>query len=373
MNRDEEFLKSFDEAVLMYPEASALVVDKAAFQFFAGRIEEAKEGYARAAGLAPDHVSPLIGLGLCAARLGDFGTAIDWHEKAMRLEPDNSHGWCNFSETLLRAREFARAAKTAEEALAIEPENQYALGLMGLALRGANDAREEQLNDYDAFVQVFDLEPPAGYADMESFNSDLNAWLDRVHRDKREVLNQTLRGGTQSFDNLFGKGHDLVNRLEARIQEAVATYIARMPADAGHPLLKRRRNAFKYSAHGRRAWPIAAFTPTTCIPRAGSARPITSPCPTWRPMRPKRKAGSSSANPISTPASPTRSAAPCSRGPAAWCSSRPTCGTARCRSTPRPRARPSPSTPCRSRSRLQARILQNSVQRPCRNIPAVDG
>ncbi len=247
MNRNAEFLKSFDEAVLMYPEASALVVDKAAFQFFTGRIEEAQEGYARAADLAPDHVSPLIGLGLCAARLGDFGAAIDWHEKAMRLEPDNSHAWCNFSETLLRAREFARAAKTAEEALAIEPENQYALGLLGLALRGANDAREERLNDYDAFVQVFDLEPPAGYADMESFNGDLNAWLDHRHRDKREVLNQTLRGGTQTFDNLFGRGHELVNRLEARIQEAVATYIARMREDEDHPLLSRRRNAFKYS------------------------------------------------------------------------------------------------------------------------------
>jgi hypothetical protein len=72
--------------------------------------------------------------------------------------------------------------------------------LLGLAERALGDEREGRLNDYESFVQVFDLEPPAGYADMASFNRDLNAFLDRFHGDKREHFNQTLRSGTQSLE-----------------------------------------------------------------------------------------------------------------------------------------------------------------------------
>jgi hypothetical protein len=68
-----------------------------------------------------------------------------------------------------------------------------------------------------------------------------------MHTDKREVVTQSLRGGTQTMENLFDRGHDLVERLRARIDEAVTTYISRMKADEAHPLLKRRREGFGYS------------------------------------------------------------------------------------------------------------------------------
>jgi hypothetical protein len=94
----------------------------------------------------------------------------------------------------------------------------------------------------------FELGPPEGYSDMESFNRDLNHYLDRLHGGKHGFLDQTLRGGTQSLDNLFGKGHDLVERLRVRIDEAVAAYIARMGESDTHPLFRRRRTEFEYSA-----------------------------------------------------------------------------------------------------------------------------
>jgi uncharacterized protein (TIGR02466 family) len=127
------------------------------------------------------------------------------------------------------------------------PLDQHAIALMGLADRALGDEAESRLNDYENFVQVFDLEPPEGYSDMGAFNRDLNAFLDRFHHDKREHFDQTLRSGTQSLGEIFGKGHDLVERLKLRIDEAVAAYIARMKADADHPLLGRRGKAFDYS------------------------------------------------------------------------------------------------------------------------------
>jgi uncharacterized protein (TIGR02466 family) len=212
-----------------------------------GRFAEANEDFERAACLLPQHVTPLDGMALSLARLGRFDEAIAAHEAALKLEPQNAHAWVNFSETLIRAGDAPKGLSAAERAMAIEPEDQHALAMWGLALRGTGDAREEWLNDYDRLVQVFELDPPEGYADMESFNRDLNAYLNALHRDKREFLDQTLRGGTQTVDQIFDAGHDLVERLRGRVDEAVAAYIARMTDDAGHPLSRRRHPQFRYA------------------------------------------------------------------------------------------------------------------------------
>jgi len=247
MGRDAEFLRSYDDAMGIYPDLGKLALAKANFQFQAGDFEKARENYARAASVLGNNVMPHDGLALCAARLGEFETAIREHELVLRLEPQNGHGWRNYAETLLRAGDASKALTAAERSIAIEPFDQAALGIWGLALRALDDPREEGLNDYENLVQEFEIEPPAGYADMTAFNRDLNAYLDRLHRDKREFVDQTLRGGTQTINNLFGAGHDLVERLRQRIDNAVATYVARMKEDAGHPLFKRRRAQFGYA------------------------------------------------------------------------------------------------------------------------------
>jgi uncharacterized protein (TIGR02466 family) len=82
---------------------------------------------------------------------------------------------------------------------------------------------------------------------MESFNAELNAWLDRMHPTTREYLDQSLRNGSQTPDKLFGAGHDLVERLQIRIREAIARYIAEMKEDDRHPLLSRKARNFDYT------------------------------------------------------------------------------------------------------------------------------
>ena len=109
------------------------------------------------------------------------------------------------------------------------------------------DERDETLSGYDSLIRTFELEPPDGFSSMDDFNAELNAWLDRVHPATREYLDQSLRGGTQTPDQLFGKGHVLVEKIRARIDEAVARYIAEMREDDRHPFLSRRAKGFRYS------------------------------------------------------------------------------------------------------------------------------
>jgi tetratricopeptide (TPR) repeat protein len=248
LERDDELLKSYDDVSMLYPDIGELPLAKAVWQFQREDYAAARENFERAAQMLPANVTPHDGLAMIFARTNEFDAAIREHEIVLNMEPDNAHGWRNYSETLMRAREPKKALAAAEQALAIEPQNQSALAIWGTALAMLGDVRADELNDFESFVQPFELEPPQGYSDMESFNRDLNAYLDAMHRDKREFLDQTLRGGTQTLDNLFGKGHGPIELLRARIDDAVGTYISRLKIDDTHPLLNRRRKGFEYSA-----------------------------------------------------------------------------------------------------------------------------
>lgn len=248
LGREDEFLTSIDEVAALYPEIGELPLVKGDFLFRVDRYDEAIEAFDRAVRLLTDNVTPYDGLGLIYARQGRFDEAIKNHEIAVEMEPENAHAWTNFAETLIRAGDPERARDAAERAVALAPTHQNALGIWSLALRKLEDPREEELNDYENLVQVFEIAPPEGYSDMDAFNRDLNAYLDRLHRDSHEALEQTLRKGTQTLGNLFGLGHAPVERLRARIDDAVNTYIARMKEDEKHPLFRRRGRGMQYSA-----------------------------------------------------------------------------------------------------------------------------
>ena len=68
-----------------------------------------------------------------------------------------------------------------------------------------------------------------------------------MHPKTREYLNQSLRGGTQTPDQIFGRGHALVEKIRARIDQAVERYIAGLKEDGEHPFLSRRARGFSYS------------------------------------------------------------------------------------------------------------------------------
>ncbi len=244
LGRDDEFLVSFDEAAKTVS-SPALPVGKAHFLSRLERFAEARDALETAARL--DAESPLIqeGLGAALSSLGDFDAAIAAFERALRSNPDGESVRTNLATALLRAGDARKARTLAEEAHNRAPLDQHSLAILSLASRAMGE--DDGLNDFEHLVQVFDLEPPEGYADMAAFNRELNGFLDRFHTDKREHFDQTLRIGTQTLEPMFGKGHALVEGVRARIDEAVATYIQRMKDEPAHPLFGRRAKGFDYS------------------------------------------------------------------------------------------------------------------------------
>ena len=247
MGRDGELLKSYDEAAARTSNPAPLMVAKGGFLVRTGRFEAARDCFERAASAEPRNPAAQNGLALALAGLKQFEPAIAAYETLLVLTPDDVPTQVNLAGTLLQVGDARRALKLTESAIAKRPYDQGALAMHELALRLDHDARAEILADYDRHVQVFDLDPPDGFSDMAAFSAALNAYLDGLHGDAREHIDQTLRRGTQTMDPLFEGDNALVAALRRRIEEAVTAYIARMDDGDAHPLSARRAEGFRFT------------------------------------------------------------------------------------------------------------------------------
>lgn len=242
LGRSEAFLASYDRA----PRAKDLLLDKAQFLLNTDRWEEAKSCFETILSRYGDDGQAALGIGLSFLKGNQIAKAIEALDGAAGRHSDSADIHCNLAIALAQAGEGHKAIQAVRRGLEIDPLSQTSLAVLGTCLRLTGDAQDEELNGYDEFVRVFDLEPPAGFTDMAAFNAELVAELGKLHPKTGAYLRQSLRGGTQTIDNLLDAGLPLVKMLRMQIQKAVGQYIAGLREDGGHPLLSRRRRGFRF-------------------------------------------------------------------------------------------------------------------------------
>ena len=247
---DADFAAELDAAAAAVPASAVAPALKGRLMLRAERHAEAAAAFAQAVAADGAAAGHFDGLGQALCRLGRLDDALAAHRRAVALAPQDAATHIGLARALLQNGQAAQAAREAEAAVQFAPLDQQAWAVLGLAWQGCGDPREAWLNDYRRHVQVFDLAPPPGWADMAGFNLALAAELAALHTDAQAPVDQTLRRGSQTLGNLFEQGHSLVDQLKARIAEAVDRYIAQLaalPRDDAHPLLGRVARRWRFS------------------------------------------------------------------------------------------------------------------------------
>lgn len=243
LNRSADFLKSYERV----PESREILLGKAFLLAREKRHEEANAIYARLQARDPADRLAAIGAAQTLTSMGRHEESLALFEGVFARHGLEPKLLSLAAEPALLKGDPEKAAWLCEQGLALDSHNASCLAVLSIASRMLEDGRDASINAYDSLVRIFDLEPPEGFSDMASFNAELNAELDRLHPKSRELIDQSLRGGTQTPGHLFPAGLPLVTKLRQRIDEAVARYIAELKDDANHPLLSRRARTFRYS------------------------------------------------------------------------------------------------------------------------------
>lgn len=180
--------------------------------------------------------------------------ALQEHDQATSLYDAASHGALaqlpDFQNArarhAFRTQRFELAARCAENAVRLDPSSQEGWCHLGTAWRLAGDAREYWLCDYEALVGYVEVSPPQGYGDASEFLTALKATLDPMHAAKREPVNQSVRGGTQTAGQLFGRDDAVILETEVALRAAVEKWLATLAADGTHPFLSRARRSVHF-------------------------------------------------------------------------------------------------------------------------------
>ncbi|MDZ5647890.1 tetratricopeptide repeat protein [Nitrospirillum sp. BR 11828] len=237
-----QLLNSYEWAKERKPNDPDLLEMAAEAYILFGRHDEAEANIAAAAALRPESPSlPRLRATLLLAQ-ERVPEALEVALEGLKTAPDDQRLLYRTAEAALRLNRPAEALDAARRLGALVPDSQFAVAFEATAHRLMGQADPRGLYDYDRFIHAVDLAAPAGYADLGAFHADLMAALDVQHVAQHEPIEQTLRNGTQTRENLFTRANAAPSILALRdnVLAAARRYIAGLPDDGTHPFLRRK-------------------------------------------------------------------------------------------------------------------------------------
>ncbi|CAN5337488.1 putative 2OG-Fe(II) oxygenase [soil metagenome] len=216
-----------------------------------GRTDEARALVIAAARARPDQPALMLLAVRAAVEDGQTVLALEMVEQVARLGAPPLHVDLHRVMALLAAGRTDEALVVARRAAAGAPNAQDAWGWVATAARAAGDPHYGVLHDYDALVRGFDIETPEGWPNLAAYLADLERALDAAHTDRAHRLDQSARGGTQTFGDLSLNPDPAIQAFYAAIDAPIRRYLAEL-GSGKDPL--RRRNTGDYALNG--SWSV---------------------------------------------------------------------------------------------------------------------
>ncbi len=242
-----DYLRSYQEALSIRPDEAGLLADLANRWNLGDRSADsiALLAPAVARGIDTVEIRHRLGQAFWAQRQSE--AALAQFSAALSRDPGNAAIAREVARTLIILERPAEAQMALDPVLARNPLDQQAIAYQALCWRLTSDRREEDVNDYERFIDSAILQPPAGMGDVAAFNARLEAVLADLHTMSHHPLEQTLRGGTQTIGDLFDRDSPEIAAIRLMIEARIRDYIAALPDDAGHPFLRRRSGGFAFA------------------------------------------------------------------------------------------------------------------------------
>jgi tetratricopeptide (TPR) repeat protein len=239
IGRGEEALESFRTALARAPGAGLLRVSALATAQALGAYDQLLAWAREAEAIFGADTMVSVYEATALSALGEGAAARDLLIEAIRREPDYAPAHGALAYILLKLGDPGGAAAAAAQAVRRVPDDQAGWALLGTAWRLLGDERQHWLLDYDRLVMTIylpDIDLPR-----------LAEVLTGLHLAGFQPAEQSLRGGTQTRDNLFDKKDPAIRALAASICRAVVARLAGLPRDEAHPFLRRNTGSIAFA------------------------------------------------------------------------------------------------------------------------------
>ncbi len=204
----------------------------------------------RAIARAPDAPLHLLAANARAA-LKDGAGQLTHATAALRLAPAPTEAAKAVVEALLHVGRVAEGATLAERIAQAAPDDQGVIALLATAWRLLDDPRYAGLCEDPVLISTRGIEAPQGWHSLDAFLADLAATLRARHAWRTHPLDQSLRHGSQTQEDLAQVDHPVLRALFAALDAPIRAHLERLGKGAD-PV--RRRNTGGYRFAG--AWSV---------------------------------------------------------------------------------------------------------------------
>jgi len=244
---DTTFLQSYHQAKKRLPENPALSLQLATHLLYVGRFEEAELELRGALKNAPERFDLRLVLGSVLHEMENWDEALEQFDTALKQSPNNTTILDGMGNLVLGMGDAGRGLEIYEKLVTYEPQNVVFWANLATAYRMLGREEYQWLYDYENLLFAGKIDTPPGYANLKQFNEELLHELEQWHFDKQHPLHQSVKGGTQTADNLFNIDQPTIQLLKRAMTDQILAFDATLKSDPTHPTLSKIPQNIEFS------------------------------------------------------------------------------------------------------------------------------
>lgn len=241
-------MASLRQAHEAHPGDAELVVLLSKAQQYGGHLDEAYETLRKA---IADRPEPDFSLEMTASHVAIVSrkpeAALAHVARALHVKPRDLTAGINGCDAYLGLGQPDRAAELALRLRQIAPLEQQVVARLATAWRLMGDPRYRTLYDYCNLVRPYVIDTPPGWANLTAYLIDLATALKRLHAFETHPFDLSLRGGSQTSQNLIRVKDPVVRSFFQAIDGPIRRYMEEV--GPGEDIL-RSRNTHEYYLSG---------------------------------------------------------------------------------------------------------------------------